>query len=322
MKMEGDEDINDNVFSSKKGSEKKTRTTDILHDVNGHKETAEVESSDYTALFKAIEDGSWETAITFLTTGKLNSFSFFGLGASSGKESNPEEQARTWVVGKDWWGTTTWRRLPIHTAVMRKAPFEVVKRLHDIYPQGVKCSDLGGNLPLHLAFMHRIDDNVKAYLLNVYPGSVYVKNNEDHVPIDYASDGAGDIMNLCIEQTKNNARQEEAKLSQALESEKSRLTEILTQLADIRDELDHLRKTKKKSCDGAEVEDVPSLVVPSEDSAPKESNKKKSSKGSSSRKNLWNKKSRRSVADEEQSSSPQTKNGLNHKKKSTKANKW
>jgi len=113
-----------------------------------------------------------------------------------------------------------------------------------MYPESIHCKDLDGNLPLHLSFQHNSPDGVVAFLLKSYPEAVSEKNNAGNQPVDYASADACEIIQLCVDQTNKVAKREEEKLCQALESEKTRLTEILSQLSDIRGELDHLRKTK------------------------------------------------------------------------------
>mgnify|MGYP005851670901 CR=1 FL=1 len=305
-------------------SKKKSHANEIM---DAEDEKKECQREDCTALLKAIEDKHWDNVMTLILTGKTNEFSFFGIGANNNTEPDCKTQAKTWVIGKDWWGNMTWRKLPIHAAIMNHAPLEVVKKLHSLYPRGAQSSDLDGNLCLHLSFKHEAPDNVTAFLLKVFPEAVGVTNNEGRTPVEYATGGAGEIINLCIEQTNLSAKREEAKLNQALESEKSRLTEILMQLADIRDELEHLRKTKKKVSEGTSVseksesaanDEVAAPAAPSEgpvDSAPPEkkaSSKKKKNTRSSSKKRLpWNKQGR--VADES-GSPPSRTSGMSKKK--------
>ena len=211
----------------------------------------ENEFQEKTLLFSTIENKNWEQVLTLLETGRVGGHFFCGL---SGEGSDVEKldlrtQVRTWVMTKDWWGNIASRSLPIHSAIKQKAPIRIIQKLADIYPEGTRCQDQDGNLPLHLAFKHEAPDDVIALLLKMFPEAVGVKNKAGRQPVDFATPEAGEIIQLCVEQTKRAAELEEIRLSQALESEKTRLTEILLQLSEIRGELDLLRKTKKKNAD-------------------------------------------------------------------------
>ena len=222
------------------------------------------EEKSMTHLFSAIESEKWDEAILFLETGSFfgwgePSFSIFGCGENNSNPS-PKSQVRTWVVTWDWWGNIASRRLPIHAAVVKKAPLTLIQKLLEMYPEGIRCKDTEGNLPLHLSFKHDSPDGVVAFLLKSYPEAVGEKNNSGCQPVDYASADACEIIQVCVEQTNKVAKREEARLCQALEVEKTRLTEILSQLSEIRGELDHLRKGKNKSTDqpeGTELKEMP-----------------------------------------------------------------
>jgi hypothetical protein len=203
-----------------------------------------------TPLIHAIEKQDWEFTWHIIETGQSNDCSFFDLGFfTSLKGLDSKTQARTWVESKDWWGKTTAQRLPIHSAVMNGAPIKIVERLLALNPNGILSTDLDGNLPLHLCFSHASSDTVAAFLLEAFPEAVSVKNKAGKKPVDYAKADAGEIIQLCVDQTNLAAKREETRLCPALESEKSRLTEILAQLSEIRGELDHLRRTKTESND-------------------------------------------------------------------------
>lgn len=210
----------------------------------------EMQQRDHTELFSAIEKQKWDSVEHFLETGQVHGFSMCGLGVGNNVE-NPDvsTQARTWVFTKNWWGVLTTQSLPIHAAIMYKAPFNLISKLLEAYPEGVRCKDLDGNLPLHLSFKHESPDSVVVLLLKSFPEAVGIKNKSGHQPVDYASADSGAIIQLCIEQTNKAAKREEARLSHALQSEKTRLQDILAQLSEIRGELDHLRKSNSKNAE-------------------------------------------------------------------------
>jgi len=205
-----------------------------------------------TPLFNDIQSQKWERVLSFLETGKATNFAFCGFVPGNDSTEPPLDsrvQVKTWVNTEDWWGKTIARRLPIHVAIMQKAPIQLVRKLTDIYPEGARAQDLDGNLPLHLSFKHDSLDDIVSLLLKVFPEGVGVKNKIGKQPVDYATAECGAIIKLCVEQTKKAARHEEERLQEALREEKLRLTEILLQLSQVRGEMDELRKTKKKSSD-------------------------------------------------------------------------
>ena len=72
-------------------------------------------------------------------------------GAIARSVTDPVE-ACTWVVRKEFDGKLRWRLLPLHAAIIFKAPEEVIEALLGAYPRGAECKDDQGMLPLHLAF--------------------------------------------------------------------------------------------------------------------------------------------------------------------------
>ncbi|CAB9514630.1 expressed unknown protein [Seminavis robusta] len=209
----------------------------------------EVTTETPTPLYNFIQKQKWESVVTFLETGKFTDFGFFGLGANGPDSPDQGKQAATWVTTKDWWGTITSQRLPIHFAIIQGAPMKVAYKLLAANPNGIRSTDADGNLPLHLSFKHKAAEDVIAFLLKAFPEAVSVKNNDGQRPVDFAEVDAGDIIQMCVDQTNREGKKEEARLCKALESEKNRLQEILDQLSEIRGELDHLRKLKTDSMD-------------------------------------------------------------------------
>jgi len=213
---------------------------------NGEEELADSEI--FTPLYQVIEDKDWNGTLVYLSTGRLNDdYHFLGSGTMVSAPANPSIEARRWVVKQDWWGNTVWRRLPLHAAILRRAPSAVIQKLIDVNPSSVKGQDHEGNLAVHLAFMTGASDNIIAFLLNSYPEAVSVRNKEEKLPVQYSQSSAGEIIQLCVDQTNEASKKEEAKLYSALESEKGRLSDILKQLSEIREELDDIKGVNEKS---------------------------------------------------------------------------
>jgi hypothetical protein len=97
-------------------------------------------------------------------------------------QENPEE-ARIWVSRQEKDGRLRWRLLPIHAAIIFKAPEDVVEALLAAYPKGAQSKDDQGMLPLHLAFRNGSTEGVVNLLLVAYPQSIDVKDRKGRIPL-------------------------------------------------------------------------------------------------------------------------------------------
>lgn len=132
-----------------------------------------------TELFKAIERGEWVGIMEFLDTGDWP-------GISLVPDFSPQEQAMTVVVRADASGDVHWSRLPLHQALLARAPMGAIRRLVEIYPQGVFWTDHVGNLALHIALIANVPEKIVVYLLAQCPQAVNRKNRNGLTPIDCA----------------------------------------------------------------------------------------------------------------------------------------
>ena len=135
-----------------------------------------------TGLYQAMENQAWLPALEFFETGKWpNSI----LSSSIFATEDPipaEKQARTWVTRYEADGRVRWSQLPIHAAIIFKAPFKIVQILVTLYPQGVRCTDDQHMLPLHLAIKHGADDNVLRLLIEYFPEAIATKEAKGRLP--------------------------------------------------------------------------------------------------------------------------------------------
>ena len=122
-----------------------------------------------TPLYRRIERAEWGEILSFLDTGYWPNDFFID-------PVSPEVQAKTWVYRfndtDDSTASTTansdddgagvvkkkkkkrrlrWSQLPLHLSLVMRAPFLVIKRLVEVYPESVRCTDDQKMLPLHLA---------------------------------------------------------------------------------------------------------------------------------------------------------------------------
>jgi len=99
-------------------------------------------------------------------------------------------QARTWVSRKEKHGKLRWRLLPLHAAIIFKAPEKVVENLLASYPKGAQSKDDQGMLPLHLAFRHGSSEATVNLLLVAFPQSVEIKDRKGRIPLVLAQASA------------------------------------------------------------------------------------------------------------------------------------
>ena len=92
-------------------------------------------------------------------------------------------EARTWVFRKKFDGKLRWRLLPVHAAIIFKAPEHVIEALLGAYPRGAECKDDRGMLPLHLAFRKSSSEDIVNLLLVAYPQSIDVKDRKGRIPL-------------------------------------------------------------------------------------------------------------------------------------------
>ncbi|KAL9188056.1 hypothetical protein ACHAXT_006434 [Thalassiosira profunda] len=92
-------------------------------------------------------------------------------------------EASTWVSRKEGDGKLRWRFLPLHAAIIFRAPERTISALLFAFAQGAACKDDQGMLPLHLAFRNGCDEAAVELLLMAYPQSVDVQDRKGRTPM-------------------------------------------------------------------------------------------------------------------------------------------
>lgn len=184
-----------------------------------------------TQLYEMLESSQWKNACSRCQT-------------------HPDE-VRTWIVRRDANGNIRWKLLPLHAAVIFKAPLSLIDDLLRVYPLSAAKRDDQGIIPLHLAFRHKCNEAVIEKLLHQYPGGVMIKDNRERFPLDHGKDMgfSAKLMGLYAEtftkcqniETKDVANEEEI----AATYEKR-----LTALKDAYEaRIDSLQKTHEEACE-------------------------------------------------------------------------
>lgn len=119
--------------------------------------------ADPTKLYESLQARNWDNSIK--------------------RCKNHDKEARTWVSRKEKNGKLRWRLLPLHAAVIFKAPDSVIEALLAAYPRGAEYKDDQGMLPLHLAFRNGSSEGVVNLLLAAFPKSIEVKDRKGRIPL-------------------------------------------------------------------------------------------------------------------------------------------
>lgn len=124
---------------------------------------------DATPLYKAMEWQQWSKVNSILKDKSVN-----------------VEQANTWTFRREQNDKEKirWRMTALHSALVLKAPVDVIKGLLRLSPQSASCRDDQGMLPIHLAFRNSASDEIIYELLVVYPLGVDIKDKKGRIPLN------------------------------------------------------------------------------------------------------------------------------------------
>lgn len=112
-------------------------------------------------------------------------------------KSNPNE-ARAFILRREKDGRIRWRLLPLHAAIVFKAPEEVIEALLTAYPKAAEEKDDQGMLPLHLAFRNSATEAVVNLLLLAFPQSVDVPDRKNRLPLTLAQSASSPKKELYV----------------------------------------------------------------------------------------------------------------------------
>lgn len=192
--------------------------------------------NEVTPLFKAIAGEEWDSIVTFLETGSWGwTLSSLCAQLHQVSEKAAAAQVRTWVTATKKDGKGDVKRLPLHAAIYKDAPFKVIELLVKNYSKGIKNPDSEGNYPLHLAFEKAANLKVLTYLMKEYPGAIHIKNKKGLLPTECGdAHGISELLNLSIASTKNLVEAELTKEKGNLEEDRKQLLEVTKELMNLK----------------------------------------------------------------------------------------
>lgn len=125
------------------------------------------EHTNPSVLYKLLDAGDWDSA-------------------QERCRSYPRE-VRTWIVRHEASKSSIlWKLLPLHAAIIFKAPVAVLRTLLNQYPDATSLGDDHGMTPLHLAFKVNKDEDVLELLILHCPESIFCRDRKNRTPIDYS----------------------------------------------------------------------------------------------------------------------------------------
>lgn len=234
---EEEEEEEDDDEDEDEDDEESAMEQTIDHVMTEQTEKTVVRYNEVTPLYKAIINEEWDSVVTFLDTGSWGwKWSSLCAQLYQVSEKAAAAQVRTWVTSNKREGKGEITRLPLHAAIARDAPFGVIMVLVKNYGKGVKNPDSEGNYPLHLAFQRAATLQILTFLMQQFPDAIHLKNHDGKLPTECgAANGVSNLMNLCIDATKNLVEKD-------LSSEKGNLEEDRKQLLEVTKELMNLKK--------------------------------------------------------------------------------
>jgi len=145
------------------------------------------DSNQCTKLYKSIEAKQWEEILYFLENGRWYFDTTVLTSLLFGKGPDPRFiESRTWVTALDEMGSVRWCQLPLHAAITFQAPFSIITKLVEVYPESIRCADDQDMLPLHYSFRFASEDRIISYLLEEFPQAIKKKALRDRLPLDMA----------------------------------------------------------------------------------------------------------------------------------------
>jgi hypothetical protein len=235
---------------------------------------------DVTGLYQAMEEKAWLAALDFMKTGKWDDNILV-----SHDPITPRDQARTWVTRYEKSGKVRWSQLPLHAALIFKAPFLVVEALVKLYPKAIRCTDDQHMLPLHLAFRYGASDNTIALLLQHFPEAMRQKGHRDRLPLECAKIGPNPHRALIIEsylddhkkEWRARAEKQVNQLQETLEQKERQVNELENHTKDLEMTKEEKEEQLTKTQEELEIAKAQAQAAEAAAIAASESNKSKKS---------------------------------------------
>ena len=158
-----------------------------------------------TQLYQLIEAKAWRHALQFMVEG-----TYVPSTVKKDLCRIPyKKQASIWVTRYERGGEKIrWSHIPLHAAIIFGAPYNVVKKLVELYPDGVRCADDQAMLPLHLVFKHLTDVHILRLVMDEFPDALFTQDNRGRLPSDIRQDERSVIIQKVISSATARVKQQ------------------------------------------------------------------------------------------------------------------
>ena len=92
-------------------------------------------------------------------------------------------------------------RLPLHIAMIKGAPLDIIKLLIDLYPKALSIKDSDQLVPFHLAIFHKVDIEILKYILRKDEASAREYDGDGKLPIHFAcaNSSSEDVIHILLQ---------------------------------------------------------------------------------------------------------------------------
>jgi len=162
---------NNSIMSKEKREDPAVMSTYFIEERDAPEFNDKMKECDYDVdppkLYVAIQSKNWDLALKYA--------------------SKTSDEGKTWIyrTSPDS-GKLRWKLLPLHAAVIFKAPEHVVRAVMGNYPPAVRCRDDQGMLPIHLSFRNGSSIDVINMILLSFPECIQEKDRKGRIPLTLA----------------------------------------------------------------------------------------------------------------------------------------
>jgi len=127
-----------------------------------------------TLLYKLIEYCAWDEVIE-RTVQMPSEASTWVVRYTLPDPDATDEPSNRWLC---------WKMLPLHTAILFRAPITVVQAIYNAYPEAISMADDRNMLPIHVACRIRVDSVVMQFLIDAFPTALTMTDYKGRAPLD------------------------------------------------------------------------------------------------------------------------------------------
>jgi hypothetical protein len=127
-----------------------------------------------TLLYKLIEYRAWDEVIERTLQTPLEAATWVVRHSLSDPEA-AEDPSNRWLC---------WKMLPLHTAILFRAPITAVQAIYNAFPEAISMPDDRNMFPIHVACRIRVESAVMQFLIDAFPSALTMTDYKGRSPSD------------------------------------------------------------------------------------------------------------------------------------------